>query len=129
MWPRGERGRSLAKIRAQGIWPVHTHLGECRDVIKMSVGPLLWRLSSNMDRAAAAAVAAAAGGQPQQASAGGSSSGSGGGGVDPRFYVYSGHDSTVTPLLAALGKREARWVGRQVGVGSGFKGWPMREFM
>jgi hypothetical protein len=47
-----------------------------------------------------------------------SGSGSGGEG-QPRMYMYSGHDSTIMPLLQALGHDVVTWC---VGVGGGSEG-------
>ncbi|GBF87361.1 hypothetical protein Rsub_00072 [Raphidocelis subcapitata] len=77
---------------------------DCRRVIDFSIGPLLWRIVENMREAAAAAAAgadgwagggAAAAGPPPKA--------------QPRLRLFSAHDTTVAPALAALGFEARDW--------------------
>lgn len=68
----------------------------CAAVLKLSVGPLLWRLLSRFDAAAAAAEAEAAG--------------VGGAAAPPeRLALWSAHDATLHALLAAVGAPAREW--------------------
>ncbi|KAI8472096.1 MAG: histidine phosphatase superfamily [Monoraphidium minutum] len=64
----------------------------CADVLRLSIGPLLWRVLHNMGRAAGAATSAA-----------------GAGGAGPRMFLFSAHDSTLHALLSALGHPPRTW--------------------
>lgn len=118
-------------ISAPGRGNCLATLATCRAVIRLSIGPLLWRLLNNMeagvaaaagggtagasDKAAAVAAgggtagasdkaAAAAGQAPATGAAGGGAAGA------PRVFLYSGHDSTLHALMVALGYPPEEWV-------------------
>jgi lysophosphatidic acid phosphatase type 6 len=67
------------------------------DPAALPQGRLLDMLVGNMDQAASSATSAS------------SSSSSGGAQQQPRMYMYSGHDSTLMPLLQALGHDVVTW--------------------
>ncbi|GFR44810.1 hypothetical protein Agub_g6146 [Astrephomene gubernaculifera] len=77
-------------------------LAHGRSVLRLSMGRLLHTLMDNM-RGAAAAGAGTAGAAAEGAGGVGGAVGS------PRMYLYSGHDSTIMPLLAALGLDVTHW--------------------
>ena len=89
-------------FRLLSRWPA----GKKEEVLRLGMGVLLEMMVRRMEAAAAApggsATAAAAQG-------GGGGSGGGGGGGGPKMYLYSGHDSSVMPILAALGKHVQDW--------------------
>jgi len=64
--------------------------------IALGIGPLVQRLRAAIERAAAAAAAAAAAGAREP---------------EPELAIYSGHDSTLMPLLTAIGapRENAAW--------------------
>ena len=102
----------------------------CRDLVRWSVGPLLWRVLADFE--AAAAEAAADGGGAAAASGRRVLAASGGGARQlqqqgeqqqkkkkqqrkpsrrppARLALYSAHDSTLHSVLAALGRRTRAW--------------------
>jgi len=105
----------------------------CVNVIKMSIGPLIWRLLSNMHRHAGMLSSSGLHGSrdvllADKLGGGGSEQRGNGHRVDagttkrtamnkkqrawdepPRMFIFSGHDSTITPLLLALGLPETKW--------------------
>jgi hypothetical protein len=109
--------------------------GKQHEVLRLGMGVLMGMMVQRMEAAAAAAEAAAqaaSSGEGAAAAAGSSSSGegaaaaagsSGGGDGDSsnsgasssaspaatRMFLYSGHDSSLMPLLAALGKEVRGW--------------------
>ncbi|KAG2424099.1 hypothetical protein HXX76_014774 [Chlamydomonas incerta] len=74
-----------------------------RAVMRLSMGRLLHTLVANMTAAAAAAGGGEKAAQAQGAVVAGS------GAAAPRMYLYSGHDSTIMPLLSALGLDVSHW--------------------
>lgn len=108
-----------------GQWP-----SRCRDVLRFSIGQLVARLMANVDRAVVAAgggagaeatdytAAALLRGRRLRAAAAkqAASTKDAAGAADvqpsepgPQLYVYSGHDSSITPLLAVLGQAARAW--------------------
>ncbi|GIL63317.1 hypothetical protein Vafri_17410 [Volvox africanus] len=92
-------------------------------ILRLSMGRLLHILVENMQRSVVAG-AAAAGGVVETASAGTGLSaaaatdaarsffvaaGSADGKSRPKMYLYSGHDSTIMPLLSAMGLDITKW--------------------
>lgn len=117
-------------IYAPGPWNCASTPTACSSMLRLSIGPLLTRLLHNMDAALArAARRAAACGRPAAApdaeaspsvgaAAGGACDGSHGNlpGSDeeadeklPKLFLWSGHDTTVMPLLTALGYETHQW--------------------
>ncbi|GLC74200.1 hypothetical protein PLESTF_001473000 [Pleodorina starrii] len=85
----------------------------CQEVLRLGIGMLSRRLIDNMETAVAAAAAAAApaapaGGRRRSAAATVAA-------VAPppplpsQLYLFSGHDSSIMPLLAVLGQPAAAW--------------------
>jgi lysophosphatidic acid phosphatase type 6 len=80
--------------------------GHGETVLRLSMGRLLDNLLVHMDEAV---VKAAGGGGGSKGGGGGDSSSSSNGSVTP-LRLYSGHDSTVLPLLVAIAGRDVvRW--------------------
>lgn len=76
-------------------------------VLRLSLGRLIDRLLANLAAAAEAVSADVAADMAADVDPPG---GSGRGGVSsPLLYLYSGHDSTIMPLLAALGAEIDHW--------------------
>jgi hypothetical protein len=107
-------------VYAPGPWNCALPAARCRDVLRLGVGPLLQRLLANMERAGGAGASPGAGASappPANASAGAAVGGGGGGSGGsvsadarlPRLFLWSGHDSTVHALLAALGQETHTW--------------------
>lgn len=69
-----------------------------RDILKLSMGRLLHMIATEFD-------AAAEGGADRDAVGTGSQSAS----AQPRMLLYSGHDTTLMPLLLALGQDLTDW--------------------
>ena len=98
--------------------------GKQHEVLRLGMGVLMGMMVQRMEAAAAASEAAAqaaSSGEGAAAAAGSSSSGGGDGdssnsgassSASPaatRMFLYSGHDSSLMPLLAALGKEVRGW--------------------
>ncbi|KAG2482702.1 hypothetical protein HYH03_018383 [Edaphochlamys debaryana] len=105
-----------ANLTANGTGANGQRWGTCRQLLRLGIGPLLTRLIAGLRKeaaadaaalqdAAAAAVAAAA------AATSGGASAAPPGHAGPTLHLYSGHDSTLFPLLAALGHPLRRWPG------------------
>ena len=76
------------------------------EVVRLSMGVLLHTLVENMEAAMSGAGAGASAGAGAAVGPGKGATPNGhlqGCGRQPRMYMYSGHDSTIMPLLAALG--------------------------
>ncbi|KAI8463933.1 MAG: histidine phosphatase superfamily [Monoraphidium minutum] len=93
-----------ASIYAPGPWDCPGTAAACRAMLRLSIGPLLWRMLAQMD---AAALLANAGCAPAGAVAGAAAQCAQAWG--PRLYLYSAHDTTVMPLLSALGHEAREW--------------------
>ncbi|PSC67963.1 Lysophosphatidic acid phosphatase type 6 [Micractinium conductrix] len=112
----------------------HPDTGKDQEVLRLGMGVLMHTMVGRMEAAAAAAqagssqAAASGGGAPAGGDAASASSGvsslpaaaapAGGANAaapaalppgQPRMFLYSGHDTSVMPLLAALGKRVENW--------------------
>jgi hypothetical protein len=99
--------------------------GKQQEVLRLGMGVLMGMMVQRMEAAAAAAEAAAqsaSSGEGAAAAAGSSSSSTGSDGASSssgasssatpaatRMFLYSGHDSSLMPLLAALGKDVRDW--------------------
>jgi hypothetical protein len=121
-----------APVVEQGLLPQEG----CDRVVRLSIGPLIWRLLDNMRRAAgcrqrrlqpqreadAAAAgtrrsgrrlvgagAAGAGAAASSGGGGGAAASGGGDGCALKLALFSGHDTTLMPLLVALGHRVKAW--------------------
>ena len=64
--------------------------GRKQEVLRLGMGRLMWLMLQRMEAEVATGGEAAAA-------------------TRPRAYLYSGHDSTIMPLLAALGKEVDHW--------------------
>lgn len=71
-------------------------------VLRLSMGVLLHTLVTNMEEAVAATSSS---GSSNKAVSSSSSSSA----QAPRMYLYSGHDSTIMPILSALGVDLSTW--------------------
>lgn len=69
----------------------------CQEVIRLSIGPLIHRLLTNMKAAAAAPNECRLGVVPDNTD------------CPPKMILFAGHDSTVTPLIIALGVNLDDW--------------------
>lgn len=95
-------------IHAPGHDNCLTTQHDCDAIVRLAIGTLLWRLVNNMETAVAADQAVAVSAAPELPVPMSSSSVSSSSSV-PRLFLYSGHDTTLMPLLRALGQPVTEW--------------------